>query len=184
MSDIDVLESVLAKDEALIAAVRPDQLGAPTPCPDYEVRDLLNHIVGWLQVFDASANERSYSGDPAAYVSDDPLTDFRTSATSLVAGWRSGGVDRTVQMTGGDLPAQMVLSMALMEYLAHGSDLAAATGQTVPFSDAELAVGLERAQVTLPDQYRGDGKPFGKIIDVPESAPVLDRFRGFLGRPA
>ncbi len=184
MSDVDVLESVLAKDKALIAAVRPDQLTAPTPCPAYDVRDLLNHIVGCLQIFDASANGHSFSGDPAAYVSDDPVAEFRASSASLVTGWRSGGVDRTVQLTGGDLPAQMVVSMTLMEYLAHGCDLAAATGQTVPFSDAELALGLARAEVTLPDEYRGEGKPFGKIIDVPESAPVLDRFRGFMGRAA
>lgn len=55
MSDIDVLESVLAKDTALLATVRPQQLSAPTPCPEYDVQALVNHIVGWLQVFAAAA---------------------------------------------------------------------------------------------------------------------------------
>lgn len=49
LSDVDVLESVLTKDAALLAAVRPEQLGAPTPCPEYDVHALVNHIVGWLR---------------------------------------------------------------------------------------------------------------------------------------
>ena len=52
MSDVDVLESVLAKDEALVAAVGGAQLSAPTPCPNYTVHDLVNHIVRWVKVFD------------------------------------------------------------------------------------------------------------------------------------
>lgn len=184
MSDLDALESVLAKDGALIAAVGPDQLSAPTPCPEYAVHDLVNHLVRWVKLFDASANGRSFDIEAAPVESDDPATDFQRSATSLISGWRSGGVDRTVPMTGGDLPAQMVLSMTLMEYLAHGCDLAMATGQPVPFSDTELAIGLERAQGTLPEQYRGEGQPFGLIIDVPDAAPVLHRFLGFMGRAA
>jgi hypothetical protein len=57
-----------------------------------------------------------------------------------------------------------------------------ATNQAVPFSDAEVGLVLERGQATLPDQYRGEGKPFGYVIDVPEDAPVLHRFLGFMGR--
>lgn len=184
MSDVDVLESVLAKDGALIAAVGPDQLTAPTPCSEYTVRDLVNHLVRWVRLFDASANGRSVPIDSAPVETEDPATDFQRSASSLISGWRRGGLDRTVPMTGGDLPARMVVSMMLMEYLAHGCDLAMATGQPVPFSDPELTVGLERAQSTLPEQYRGEGQPFGVIIDVPETAPVLDRFLGFMGRAA
>lgn len=67
MSDIDVLEGVLEKDTALIAGVSPDRLAAPTPCPDYDVRDMIRHIVGWSRVFAAAANGRSFEGDPAAY---------------------------------------------------------------------------------------------------------------------
>ena len=182
MSDVDVLASVLTKDQALVSAVNPEQLGAPTPCPECDVRALVNHIVGWLQVFAAGVNGRTFDGDPAAFVSNDPVTDFQTAAAETVTGWRSGGVDRAVRLTGPELPGHMVLAMTLMEYVTHGCDLAAATGQAVPFTDEELAITLDRARATLPDQYRGEGKPFGSVIDVPEDAPVLDRFLGFMGR--
>lgn len=182
MSDVDVLESVLTKDAALLAAVRPEQLSAPTPCPEYDVQALVNHIVGWLQVFAAAAHGRTFDGDPAGFVSADPMTDFQTAADSVVAGWRAGGVDRTVHLIGAELPAQMVLAMTLMEYVTHGCDLATATGQAAPFSEAELALTLERARVTLPDQYRGEGKAFGHVIEVADDAPVIDRLLGFMGR--
>lgn len=184
MGDVDVLESVLAKDEALITGVRADQWSGPTPCPDYDVRTLVNHIVGWLQVFEAAASERAFEGDVAAFTSSAPASDYRAAAAGVVAGWRKGGVDRMVRLTGPDLPAQLVLAMTLIEYVTHGCDLAAATGQAVPFSDAELELTLERARATLPDQYRGEGKPFGDIVEVPEDAPVVRRFLGFMGRPA
>jgi uncharacterized protein (TIGR03086 family) len=76
----------------------------------------------------------------------------------------------------------MVVNMTVMEYLTHGWDLAIATGQPVPYADEEAAAALERAQGTLPPQYRGAGQPFGDIVEVPDDAPAIDRFVGFLGR--
>src|SRR6266498_1370773 len=34
---------------SVVAAVRPDQLDAPTPCGDYNVRQLLGHLVAVVQ---------------------------------------------------------------------------------------------------------------------------------------
>ncbi len=42
MGDVDVLDRVLVKDAALLAGVRPEQLAAPTPCPQYNVQALVN----------------------------------------------------------------------------------------------------------------------------------------------
>ncbi|MGH3813109.1 MAG: TIGR03086 family metal-binding protein [Pseudonocardiaceae bacterium] len=133
-------------------------------------------------MFAAAANGRAFEGDPTSFASTDPVTDFQTAAARLIAGWRVGGVDRTVRLAGPELPAQMVLAMTLMEYVTHGCDLAMATGQTAPFSEAELALTLERARATLPDQYRGEGKAFGPAIEVAEDAPLIDRLLGFMGQ--
>jgi len=182
MDDVDVLESILTKDVLLVEAVAPTQLARPTRCPQWDVTALLDHMTGWLQVFAAGAEGRLHKGDADAFTTEDPAGDFRAAAAETVTGWRTGGVERMVRFTGAELPGQMVLSMALMEYVAHGCDLAAATGQVVPFGDAELALALARGEETLPAEYRGPGKPFGDRIEVSASAPVLDRFLGFLGR--
>ena len=180
--DIDVLESVLAKATALLAGVTDGQFDGSTPCPDYDVRTLVNHIVGWAQVFAASANERKADIDVGSYEAKDPAGEFGAAAKEMVAGWREHGVDRDVTLIGNPSPGAAVLGMTLMEYVTHGWDLATATGQPVPFSDEELQTTLERAQATLPDQYRGEGKPFAERVDVPDGAPVLHRLVGFMGR--
>ena len=183
MDDLELLERVLDKTGSVVDGVTADQLDDPTPCPDYDVRSLVNHITGWVQSFAAGANGRTYEGDPNTYVAgDDPAAEFRRAAQEAVDGWRTHGVDRQVGLMGGEMPGQMVLNMTIMEYLTHGWDLATATRQPVPYTEDEALAALERAQATLPPQFRGEGQPFGDIVEVPESAPAIDRFVGFLGR--
>ena len=126
VSDIDVLENVLDKDATLLAGVNDNNLHAATPCPEYDVATLVNHIVGWLQTFAAAANARTFPGDPNSYEGEDPAADFREISAELIAGWRQYGTDRTLpSVSGGDgTPARQNLSMAIMEYTAHGWDLA------------------------------------------------------------
>src|ERR1700712_2175722 len=153
MSDIDVLEGVLAKLEDLVGGVRPDQLDDPTPCPDFDVRALVDHIVTMLGNFAAGAQ-----GHPVPDVStEDPAKAVHVRSEQIIDGWRRNGTARDVQVMGSGpgMPGEAVLGMTLMEYEAHGSDLAMATGQAVPFTDDELGVALARGEATLPDDYRG-----------------------------
>jgi uncharacterized protein (TIGR03086 family) len=181
---IDVLEGVLAKTEGILGAVTSDQHPMPTPCPDYDVAGLVGHLCSGIEMFAAGANgeaaEASFSESP---VREDPAADFAGQARRVVAGWRAHGLDRSVLTAGvGELPGPVVVSMTIVEYLAHGWDLAQATGQAIPFTEAEGAAALERAQATLPPQYRGENKPFGDIVEVPASAGAVDRFVAFMGR--
>lgn len=182
MSDVDVLESVLDKDAKLIEGVSADQMAATTPCPEYDVRTLLDHMVGWVRTFAAGANDREPSEDAGAYTTDDHAGEFRAAARDLVDGWRTYGTDRQVRFGTQPMPAEATLGMTLMEYVTHGCDLAIATGQEVPFSDDELETTLERARTNLPDQYRGEGMAFGNVVPVPDDAPAVDRLLGFMGR--
>jgi uncharacterized protein (TIGR03086 family) len=143
----------------------------------------MNHIVGWIQVFDAGCHGRSYEGDPSAYeCGDDPAGVFRGAAASLEAGWKEFGMDRKVRVTSGEMPAPMVFNMTVMEYLTHGWDLAVATGQEVPYSEEEASETLARAKVTLPPEYRGGDMPFGSVIEVGDDASAVHRLVAFLGR--
>lgn len=182
MGDVDVLESVLGKDEALIGGVTPDAASRPTDCPDYDVAGLVDHLVGWMAAFAGAAEGSGAApGGEADHIPDAPAR-FREHADRCLAAWRERGTDRTVHFMSSDLPADAVLAMTLMEFATHGCDLARATGQAVPFTDEELELVLERAHVTLPDQYRGEGQPFGPRVEVPADAPAVDRLRGFMGR--
>lgn len=183
MDKIELLTGILVKTEDVVEGVKKDMRQLPTPCPDYKVEDLVNHVVGWLQVFDANCNGRTYDGNGAEYhCLVHPATEFHTAATSLLDGWIKYGFDRNVSMINSELPAEMVFNMTAMEYLTHGWDLAIATGQPIPYSEQEAEDTLTRALTTLPAQYRGENMPFANIVKVPDSAPAIDRFIGFMGR--
>jgi uncharacterized protein (TIGR03086 family) len=182
-SDVDVLESVLVKDATLIAAVRPEQLGDPTPCGDYDVKALVDHILGWMQRFAASANGEVFEGDAGAFHSEDPVTDYHAMSSRLIDGWRRYGMERTLPSGSGEgTPARQGLGMAIIEYVTHGWDLASGIRAEVPFTDEEFEVALGYGQEMLTDEYRGEGMPFGPRVEVSADAPVGDRFIAFMGR--
>jgi uncharacterized protein (TIGR03086 family) len=183
MDKIELLTGILGKTGDLMEGTKKDQRQLPTPCANFTVEDLVNHIVGWLQVFDANCNGRVYDGNGDEYHCQiHPATEFTTAAASLLDGWAKYGFDRNIRMMGSDTPAEMVFNMTVMEYLTHGWDLAVATGQRIPFTEQEAEAILLRAVATLPAQYRGENMPFANIVEVADSAPAIDRLIGFMGR--
>jgi uncharacterized protein (TIGR03086 family) len=183
MAEIDLLTGILDKTGDVIAGVGADQVGRPTPCEDYDVAALRDHIVGWIQVFDAGSNGRTFEGDAMAYrCGADPEAEFRAAAAGVVAGWQEHGLDRPVRVISGEMPGEMVFNMTLMEYLTHGWDLAVATAQVPPYTEDEAAETLARAEGTLPAEMRGGDSPFGPPVPIASEAPSLDRFIAFMGR--
>jgi uncharacterized protein (TIGR03086 family) len=183
MDDIDVLEGVLDKLQGLVAGVRPDQRDDPTGLEKYTVGGLVDHISGYLQNFAGAAQGREDRSDPSDHHSDDPVRDVKAASTELIDGWRNLGTDREVTVTGGSKsPGDVIVGMTLIEYVTHGTDLALATGQPLPFSDQEYEAALAKAQAFLTDDYRGDDMPFGPRVDVPDDAPASERLMGFMGR--
>ncbi len=184
---IETLESVLDKTTDLIAGMRPDQRDAPSPCSGMNAAELVDHIIGWLRLFGARASETAYDGDPRTYrAGDDPTAEVEAAVKQTVGGFRARTDDSTMtfgpEMGGAGVPAAMALGLMVGEYLGHGWDLAKATGQPVPFTEAEAAVGLEALHQQLSPDFRGPGKNFGYEVEVPATASAMDRLVGFIGR--
>ena len=67
MDEIELLTGVMAGTGEIIEGIGDDQWSRPTPCPDHDVGALVDHVLGWVQVFAAAANGTPYEGDPAAH---------------------------------------------------------------------------------------------------------------------
>lgn len=178
----------VAQTEAIVAAVTPDQFGLPTPCPEYDVRALLSHITGGL-----TRTALVGEGDPDALtrpatvegVPDDgwPAA-YRAAAARATAAWADDAkLDILFEVPWGKVPGRIVIAGYIQEILAHGWDLAKATGQPTE-GDPELALwSLATAKRILPPDIRGsEGVPFGPVVDVPPDATPYTQLAAWLGR--
>jgi uncharacterized protein (TIGR03086 family) len=166
----------------LIGNIRADQWSAPTPCTDWTVRQVVNHLIGMNRVFVALLSDQPLPPRPAAdHVEDDPAGAYRDSAAALqVAFARPGVLERTYRGPLGAASGADRLQMRLYDLLAHGWDLARATQQPADLPDdlAEQSLAFARTQLT--EEVR-PGR-FGPAQVVAEHAPAIERLVAFLGR--
>ena len=173
----------------LVSAVHGSQWDLPTPCADWTVRQLLNHLVGGNRLF-----TRVLRGEPLPpreqlgrragedQLGDGPAAAFRTSATGLLAAFGTPGVlERTHTVPAGTLPGPAVLHLRIVETLVHGWDLARATGQEVPFPD-ELAERELTFSRDLLGRLPEGRQPFAPSQPVADEAAAIDRLAALLGR--
>jgi len=84
----------------VIAAVRPDQLAHATPCPDFDVRSLLGHLVDVLHRVAAMGRGDEYTAAPieVAGVADHAWTaTWRAAVDDANAAWADdGALERTI----------------------------------------------------------------------------------------
>ena len=59
MELFDAFDRAITSTAAIVKMVRPDQAGASTPCTEWEVRDLLNHVIGTLWLSEALFSDRA-----------------------------------------------------------------------------------------------------------------------------
>jgi uncharacterized protein (TIGR03086 family) len=182
-----VLPAAVAPISALIRAVDPARLDAPTPCADYAVRDLLNHLLFWGPVL-AAAGRRETALPPAESEADVDLVvgDWPAALTAVFAdvaeAW--GDVEAwegTTSMGGPEpLPASMVGGMAVGELVVHGWDLGRALDLEPTWAPDVLTV--VHAEVAATAEIGREMGVYGASVPVPEEAPVLDRLLGLTGR--
>jgi uncharacterized protein (TIGR03086 family) len=186
--NIDALAAAFASTRAVLANVTPDQYDEKTPCASWDVRALINHIVGGSHWFAATARAGvppSGGAEPPDFTDGDPLAAFDEGiAASLSAFADPEVMAKSVKLPFGEMPGAAFMNIAATDTFTHGWDLARATGQDSDL-DPELAAQLlAGARQTLRDSFRGPDptSPFGLAVEVPDSAPAADRLAGFLGR--
>jgi uncharacterized protein (TIGR03086 family) len=167
----------------LISNIRADQWSAPTPCTDWTVRQLVNHLIGMNRVFAALLAGQPPPPRPSAdHIEDDPVGAYRDSAAALQAAFgRPGILERVYNGPLGTATGAERLKIRLYDLLAHGWDLAQATEQPADLPDDLAAQSLAFARTQLTDQAR-PGR-FGPAQIVAEQAPAIERLVAFLGRP-
>lgn len=133
---MDVLETYrrsLSEFTDRVSQVAPEQWSEPTPCPDWDVRALVNHVVSedrWTVPLFAGETIEAVGGRfKGDQLGADPIGAARDAAAHAdLAVSGAGNLDRTVHLSIGDTPAEEYLRQLIAEHLIHGWDLAVAVG--------------------------------------------------------
>jgi uncharacterized protein (TIGR03086 family) len=185
----DDLQRAVTSARSVMASVRPEHMGNPTPCGSWTVRDLLIHMIdapAFSAVVMETGDSTTYSAAPANPVAGDCVAEYDTTTSRAIAAFRAdGAMSKLVTLpVVGALPGADFVVLATCDALVHGWDLARATGLPANF-DAELAADvLEAVRPLVSEQMRSaDGTAlFDPEVEVPSDAAPMDRLAGFLGR--
>jgi uncharacterized protein (TIGR03086 family) len=169
--DPAVLRRGLDQLAGLLDDVPSGALGDRTPCPQWNVQDLVDHIVAAPSRFArmARGEEVDWSATPSA--GREPAAQFRSHAEDLLRAVADGGAQD------GSIPVDWQCA----ELAVHTWDLATALGRSTGDLDAEVAErGLAFMRASLTDDNRGPA--FGPAQPAPEGADAYQRIAAFAGR--
>jgi len=173
----------------LIEGVPDELLGAPTPCLEYTLGDLVDHIRQLTIAFTAAAKKDTAAMMPgrapgqAENLGDDWRTRIPRDLSALAEAWREPAAWTGMTMAGGiDLPGELAGIITLDELVVHGWDVARTTGQDFDQDRESL-----EAVYGFVKQFSSAGEDarkgmFGPEVAVPDDAPLLDRLLGLTGR--
>jgi uncharacterized protein (TIGR03086 family) len=165
--------------------VKEDQLGLPTPCRDWDVRTLANHLVFWSAFRSEVAARKQTPPEGGENDVDLIVGDwaqvFERQLTKAVAAWAEPTAwEGVTGLAGGQMPAPLIGQMMIGELVVHGWDLARATGQQLTCSN-DVAEIVYQGALEFGEQGR-EYNIYAEPVPVPESAPLLDRALALTGR--
>ncbi|SFB13984.1 TIGR03086 family protein [Amycolatopsis marina] len=187
MSDTQLTARAATPLLEIIRNIKPDQLDAPTPCAEYDVRRLLNHLLFWGPSLEGAARKETVpppaeSDSAVDLTGGDWAADVETQLNRIVDAWSKPRAWAGTTHMGGptELPAALVGGMVLSELVVHGWDLAKATGQHLVVADD--VAGEVHKEVTKTATLGREMGAYGPEVPVPASSSTVDRVLGLTGR--
>lgn len=174
----------------IVSGVKPAHLDLPTPCGQWSLRALLEHMIVQHNGFAAAA--RGVKTELSAWrpvpLGADPAAEYAAAAERVITAFGESGVlDRRFWLPeirdGGPFPARMAIGFHLVDYVAHGWDVAVTLGVGIDFDQDILDAATEIArQVPGGAARRAPGAAFGPEIPLPDNGSTLDSLLASLGR--
>jgi uncharacterized protein (TIGR03086 family) len=175
----------MQQTERFIGNVQPEQWSDPTPCTEWTVRDVVNHIVGenlWAaEIFQgktmADVGDR-LDGD---LVGDDPGGAYaRSVQPAASAAEAPGAMEATCHLSFGDFPGSEYASQLFLDTMIHGWDVAIASSQDAMLDPQLVQDCLPIAQ-RITEEWRSTGV-FGEKLETPPAASPQTELLALLGR--
>lgn len=170
-------EAALTVLEQVLHRVSRDELTNPTPCTEFNVAQLTDHLLNSITTIGGAVGAEF----PARDSHDSVERQVICAARPALDAWHRHGLNGSVTVGANDAPASVIAAILSVEFLVHAWDYAVATGREVdaPESLSEYVLGLMHRFVTPQGRATvGLDDP----VDVPAEASALDRLIAFTGR--
>ena len=173
----------------IVSGIDDEDLGNPTPCREYDVGRLVDHIVeAGHRAAALGRGQAPPPGDESPHVelSDAPVQ-LRQAAEDAAQAWDDDSrlSSNFTMPWGEEYTGATLVDMYLAELAAHAWDLAWATGQIDELDSSVPVTALEGARAMIKPEYRdmvGPGSPFGQEVPPPPGADDWERLAAFMGR--
>ncbi len=187
--DENMMRAVCDTTERIVTEVKPTHYGLSTPCSEWTVRDVANHLLATLELGRALLSDEMpavQAGPGEVPVEDLVGTDlvgaYRIGATALVTATTSESVGRLHGTPFGEMPGAGLAGFAALDVLVHGWDLAKAIGHDTTIDPALADPMLAFAQQAIGDDMGMRAPRIGPAIEVPDGADSTSRLVAYLGR--
>jgi uncharacterized protein (TIGR03086 family) len=167
-----------------VAMIRDDQWGDQTPCTDWDVRQLVRHLVYenlWTAPLMGGATlsqvGNRFEGD---ILGDDPKAAWAQSAADATEAVQQVDLDNLVDLSRGPTPARQYVIELWMDHLIHGWDLSRAIGADERL-DPDMVEALYGLIAPFEDGLKASGL-FGPKVDPPEGADLQTKLLAVVGR--
>jgi uncharacterized protein (TIGR03086 family) len=162
---------------AVLANVTPDQLQGPSPCADWNVQAVIDHVVSgnqWVQ---------QLAGLQPVALGDGLVAAHAASAAGAQGVFAApDGLTRGYELPFGTFPGTAFIGLRTTDVLTHAWDVASATGQSTDLDPEVAALALEASRQHIAPAFRGPGRPFGEEQPCPHGRSPADQLAAFLGR--
>ena len=185
---VELVERAFSATRVVVAITTPADYPRPTPCDEWDVRTLVNHIVGGAHWYAATMRDRAsppIEGDDDDVCTGDPLVAYDDGIGQALDALRApGALDGSIAFFGRDRPAATVASLCALDTFVHGWDLARALERATDLDPAVAEALLARTAGSIPDALRGSDADalYRPVSPAPDDAPPADRLAAFLGR--
>jgi uncharacterized protein (TIGR03086 family) len=178
LNQLTSADATLAVCQNVLRAIGEDDLNRNTPCSEFTVGQLADHLIGSLVGLGSMAGAIVTPAETGAVESR-----VAFAAQQTLEAWQQHGLEGTVKRGEQDMPAGLAANILSLELLIHAWDFAVATGQQVTVSDEVSHYVLELARQIISPQARQGGS-FADAVDLGPDADILNRLIAFTGRTA
>jgi uncharacterized protein (TIGR03086 family) len=187
MDTVGMMKQVVASADKVVRGTTPAQLANPSPCADWTVRDVINHITGGATMFATCVEEGSVPDDllpklmGGDNLGDDYVGAWDKAAKRAIAAFDApGALEKMVTLPFGQMPAGVALNIAIFDVLTHAADIAHATGQELD-DTALITTAIEVGKQLITPELRMPGLFDAEQPCAPD-ATATQQLLAFAGR--